>query len=59
MLCDQLGFMKRQSNDIVESILEIIKSDLEEGNTVMISGFGKWTVKSKKGKEEILRPGMQ
>lgn len=41
-----------QAKECIESILEIIKSRLEAGEDVKISGFGKWTVRSKKS-----RPG--
>ena len=43
-----LGFTKQKSVEIVESLLEIIKSTLEKGNDVLISGFGKFCVKNKK-----------
>jgi integration host factor subunit alpha len=39
---------KKDSVRIVESLLDIIKDDLDKGNDVRISGFGKWTVKAKK-----------
>jgi integration host factor subunit alpha len=50
---------------VVKSTFEIIKSELESGNKVSISGFGKWTVRKKrprKGRnpktgEEIMIPG--
>jgi integration host factor subunit alpha len=42
-----LGFPKNQSIEIVESLLEIIKSTLESGNDVLVSGFGKFCVKEK------------
>ena len=32
---------------MVESFFEIIKNELSNGNAVMISGFGKWSVKKK------------
>jgi integration host factor subunit alpha len=32
----------------LESVFEIIKDELDKGKAVKISGFGKWTVKSKK-----------
>ncbi len=38
--------------DIVEAILEIMKSRLEKGEEVKISSFGKWSVQEKKS-----RPG--
>jgi len=43
----ELGFTKKKSVDIVESLLEIIKKTLENGDDVLISGFGKFCVKKK------------
>ena len=43
----ELGFTKKKSVDIVESLLEIMKSTLEEGDDILISGFGKFCVKKK------------
>jgi integration host factor subunit alpha len=45
---EKLGIPKKECIRIVESIFEIIKDDLDKGHDVMISGFGKWTVKAKK-----------
>jgi integration host factor subunit alpha len=45
---EKLGIPKKDCVRIVESIFEIIKDDLDKGHDVMISGFGKWTVKAKK-----------
>jgi len=45
---EKLGIPKKECVSIVESIFEIIKEDLDQGNDVMISGFGKWSVKVKK-----------
>jgi integration host factor subunit alpha len=45
---EQLGIPKKDCTSIVESLFQIIKDDLGKGHDVMISGFGKWTVKSKK-----------
>ena len=42
------GFSRTKSVQLVESTLEIIKSSLESGESVMISGFGKFVVKDKK-----------
>ena len=41
------GFSKDNSFKIVESTFELIKKALEEGKDVLISGFGKWSVKAK------------
>ena len=43
-----LGVPKKDCIRIVESLFEIIKDDLDKWNSVMVSGFGKWTVKAKK-----------
>ena len=39
--------MKNEAAEIIEKLLEIIKKRLIAGEDVMISGFGKWNVKSK------------
>ena len=42
-----LDIPKKDCFSIVKSLFDIIKDDLLKGNDVMISGFGKWTVKAK------------
>jgi len=44
----ELGFTKKKSVEIIESLLEIIKGTLEKSEDVLISGFGKFCVKRKK-----------
>jgi integration host factor subunit alpha len=44
----EVGFTKKQSVDMVETLIEIIKRSLEKGEDVLISGFGKFCVKNKK-----------
>jgi integration host factor subunit alpha len=60
----ELGFPKNQSVEIVESLLELMKSTLESGEDVLVSGFGKFCVNDKKerkgrnpatGEDAILR----
>ena len=48
MLYEHNGIPKIECIRIVESFFDIIKSELEKGNPVMVSGFGKWTVKPKR-----------
>ena len=43
----ELGFTKKRSVELIESLLEIIKGTLEKGEDVLISGFGKFCVKNK------------
>ena len=45
---NQIGFTQKGSSEIVETLLEIIKNTLESGEDVLISGFGKFSVKEKK-----------
>jgi integration host factor subunit alpha len=47
-ISEQNGFPKKKSTDMVETLLEIIKSKLESGEDVLVSGFGKFCVKNKK-----------
>jgi len=44
---DQLGFSRKNSAELVEMLLEIIKGKLEKSEDVLISGFGKFCVKEK------------
>ena len=46
-IADDCGFMKGEAMEVVEKLLEIVKKRLAAGEDVMISGFGKWNVKSK------------
>ncbi|HAY39648.1 MAG TPA: integration host factor subunit alpha [Desulfobacteraceae bacterium] len=45
---NELGFTKKKSVEIIETLLEIMKSTLEKNEDVLISGFGKFCVKQKK-----------
>ncbi|MFO7713661.1 integration host factor subunit alpha [Desulfosarcina sp.] len=47
----ELGFLRNQSVEIIESLLELIKSTLASGNDVLVSGFGKFCVKEKKARK--------
>ena len=59
------GYTHKKSVETFETLLELIKSELESGQDVMISGFGKFCVKNKKkrkgrnpatGKDQIIAP---
>jgi integration host factor subunit alpha len=50
MLNEHIGIPKIECIRIVESFFDIIKSELEKSSPVKISGFGKWTVRSKKAR---------
>ena len=64
-LAEQNGYPKRQSFDTIETLLEIIKRTLESGEDVLVSGFGKFCIKTKHerrgrnpatGKDMMLEP---
>jgi len=44
---NQVGLSKNQSRRVAGSLLEIIKQTLEKGESLLISGFGKFVVKDK------------
>ena len=41
---------KNRARDVVETTLELIKSTLENGEDLLVSGFGKFMVKDKKAR---------
>jgi integration host factor subunit alpha len=45
---EKVGFSKKEASDLVESIFEIIKNRLEQGEKVKISGFGNFVVNQKR-----------
>ena len=64
-ISEETELSKKASTDSVEAILEILKSALESGEDVLVSGFGKFCVKEKdtrKGRnpatgEDMMLPG--
>jgi integration host factor subunit alpha len=49
-VAEQIGYTKHQSSEMIEILLEIIKRTLESGEDVLVSGFGKFCVKTKLGR---------
>jgi integration host factor subunit alpha len=47
---NDLGFTKKKSVDIIEGLIEIIKSTLAQGEDVLVSGFGKFSIKEKRSR---------
>lgn len=50
-ICRQLDLPKKKSAEILESLLDMIQRNLEGGEDVLISGFGKFCVKSKNARK--------
>jgi integration host factor subunit alpha len=46
-VANDCGFMKGEAAEILEKLLDLMKKKLIAGEDVMISGFGKWRVRSK------------
>lgn len=46
-LQSELEFPRKQSGETVEALIELIKATLESGDDLMVSGFGKFSVKTK------------
>lgn len=47
---EQVGLPKKDASNAVEILLEIIKRTLQNGEDVLISGFGKFCVKEKRAR---------
>ena len=47
-IAEQLGFPQKKSNELVEQLIETIKSTLASGDDVLVSGFGKFCVNDKR-----------
>jgi integration host factor subunit alpha len=45
---EKVGFSKKDATDVVEATFDIIKSCLERGEKVKISGFGNFVVNTKR-----------
>lgn len=48
---EKVGFSKKESGEIVESVFSIIKGTLEKGEHVKISGFGNFVVRDKNSRK--------
>ena len=67
IITNTIGFSKKESQNIVDQIFEIMKSTLESGEQVKISGLGTWNVKNKNSRrgrnpqtgEELIVEGRQ
>jgi len=47
---ENLGIAKKNCAVTVDSVFEIIKQEMDRGHDIMISGFGKWSIKSKRAR---------
>jgi integration host factor subunit alpha len=57
----QSGISKQESRQIVERLLEIMKDTLAQGDNLLISGFGKFSVRQKherKGRNPLTKESL-
>jgi integration host factor subunit alpha len=47
-VAEQNGYTNVRSVEVIETLLELIKSALESGEDVLVSGFGKFCVNEKR-----------
>jgi len=47
---DRMGYPKTRANEIIDSMVEIMKSTLESGEDILISGFGKFYLRDKRAR---------
>ncbi|RMG97214.1 MAG: integration host factor subunit alpha [Deltaproteobacteria bacterium] len=48
-ICERVGgFSKKEAAEVVEALFELMKSTLERGEKIKISGFGNFEVRDKK-----------
>jgi integration host factor subunit alpha len=45
---EKVGFSKKEATDVVESIFELLKGRLEQGEKVKVSGFGNFIINAKR-----------
>jgi integration host factor subunit alpha len=50
LLQTQIGLDRKTSTDLLESLLEIMKDTLIQGEDLLITGFGKFSVRQKKAR---------
>ena len=48
---ERVGFSKKESADLVETVFDIIKDTLADGEKVKISGFGNFVVREKNARK--------
>lgn len=48
---DTLGISKKESADMLEVVLNLIKEDLRKGEMVKIAGFGNFVVRQKRARK--------
>jgi integration host factor subunit alpha len=48
---EKIGYPKKEAGEVVETLLELMKSTLVNGEDILISGFGKFCIKDKNARK--------
>jgi integration host factor subunit alpha len=48
IIYEKIGLSKKESSQIIELVFEIIRTSLENGEKIKISGFGNFNIRQKK-----------
>lgn len=48
---EEIGLSKKEAAEIIETILDTLKTTLRKGETVKIAGFGNFVVRSKRSRK--------
>ncbi len=48
---EKIGYPKKEAGEVVETLLELMKSTLVDGEDILISGFGKFCIKDKNARK--------
>jgi len=47
-IASDCGFMKNEAAEVLDKLIDIMKKTLIAGEAIIVSGFGKWRVRSKR-----------
>lgn len=48
---EMVGFSKKEAAQMVDTVFEVIKESLEDGEKIKISGFGNFVIKEKRARK--------
>jgi integration host factor subunit alpha len=50
VLCSKLEYPRKETQEIIETMFEMIKVELEKGESIKLPGFGNFVVRSKRAR---------
>ncbi|HMK76891.1 MAG TPA: integration host factor subunit alpha [Thermodesulfobacteriota bacterium] len=49
-ICEKVGYSKKEVAKIVETVFDIIKETLQREDKILVSGFGNFVIRNKRGR---------